>query len=615
MSDDSDFMAELQRDFLDEVTFLLEQCEESYLKLDQPACRVEELGRIFRLAHSMKGAGSAVGFLDLAGFAHKVEDCLSLLRAHPELVDIEIISILLRAGDAFKQRIDMLKRKDPTPWDIEALQAEVKALTASIEERAGLAPVPSVGVAAPAPLPSAEEIAAALASFDVPPPAVAVKDEFWGDLPSMAAKAEKVAPAALPASAAPTVSAAPTASVSTSIKIDTDRVESVLNLVGELVVIKSQLMTQCGDYASDLKLGTIVSLMDKTIRELQEKTLSMRMTPLKSLFLKTQRIIRDLSLKLDKPIEFKMSGEDTEIDRTMVELLSDPLMHIARNSLDHGIEKSELRKSRGKVEKGSIHLSAQQTGGRVVVKITDDGGGMNRDRILAKAVEKGLIPPSQDPASITDKQVFQFIFAPGFSTAEKVTDVSGRGVGMDVVKTNIERLKGTIEIESREGSGSCLTISIPLTTSITDGMIVQVGEQPYIVPMDSIMELVDLSPSTLVEMHSGQKVVNHRGSILPLVDLRRLLSREPEVDAATESGEGKMVVLVETGRQIIALRVAQVLGQTQVVLKPLGESFKQVQGVAGAAILGDGKVGLVLDPQGLAEFYSATQGSQTGNAA
>ncbi len=581
LSEDQEFLESLRKDFLDEVTFLLETCEESFLKLEDPQVRPDELGKIFRLAHSMKGTGAAVGFTDLASFAHVVEDYLSLLRVRPELVDTEVISVLLRSGDAFKNRIEMLKRKDPSVWDVEALRLEVRGLIAKAEG----------GAHAPEPAAPSDEAKTwvALAS----------------ETQSQVKASQSVTP---PPSSPPTISQAPPASAppstgsvipqAQSIKIDADRVENVLNIVGELVVIKSQLMNQTATYAQDLRLNSIVSLMDKTIRELQDKTLSMRMTPLKGMFLKTQRIIRDLSVKLGKPVDFHMSGEDTEIDRTMVELLSDPLMHMVRNSLDHGIEKVSTRRERGKQDKGIIHLSAQQIGGRIVVKIQDDGNGIPRDRILGKAIEKGLVPENMDPSTLTDSQVFNFIFAPGFSTAEAVTDVSGRGVGMDVVKTNIEKLKGTIEIESQDGQGSVFSISIPLTTSITDGMIVEVGTQLYLLPIETIRELVNIKAGSVVRMSNGVEVLNHRETIMPTLDLESLLHSRA-IDDQTE--RGKTMLLVDTGRQTVALRVSRVLGQAQVVLKPLGPNFSQTKGIAGAAILGDGKVALVLDPHTLGQ--------------
>ncbi len=613
MSNNNDFILELRKDFLEEAAFLLEQCEESYLKLEQPELRTEELAKIFRLAHSMKGGGAAVGFEDLAAFAHIVEDCLALLRTHPEHVDTHIISTLLKAGDAFKIRVNMLKNGDPSVWDVSEVRANIQTIVSQLQSDLSI-------------------VSNVTANISTVPTTTENPDVFWKEMEvvTQAAVSElkekgthptptlppetvitPVEAGTIPA-AAPPPSTLPPATASKgagSIKVDTDKIDSVLDLVGELVVCKSQLLNQVAKYPGDTTLSTVVSLMDKTIRELQDKSLGMRMTPLKGLFLKTQRLIRDLSVKLQKPIDFQMTGEETEVDRTMVELLSDPLLHIARNSLDHGIEISEIRKERGKTEKGTIHVSAQQAGGRVLVKITDDGGGLNRPRIAQKAVERGLIASLELADQMSDSDVFKFIFMPGFSTAEKVTDLSGRGVGMDVVKTNIETIKGTIEIDSTEGKGTCLTLSLPLTASITDGMVIRAAGDLYVLPIDSILELINLEGGKLVDMQNNRTVLHHRGRILPLIELDEIL-KGPTFDVSSK--KGSMVALVASGEQTIALRVQQVVGQAQVVLKPLGNRFQQIEGVSGVAIMGDGRPALVLHPEGLVGasiWASETQGA------
>lgn len=380
---------------------------------------------------------------------------------------------------------------------------------------------------------------------------------------------------------------------SASVKIDTERIDAVLGVVGELVVLKSQLMNETQAYTSNLKLNAIVSLIEKSIRDLQDKALGMRMTPLKSLFIKTQRIARDLSVKLGKPVEFEMSGEETEIDRTMVELLGDPLMHLVRNALDHGIERPEQRAAAGKIGKGVIRLSAQQAGSRVIVKISDDGAGINEEKIIRKAMEKNLVPSTQDPHRLEPQQIYQLIFAPGFSTAEVVSDVSGRGVGMDVVKSNIDKLKGTIHIESQKGLGTTFIISVPLTTSITEGMQIQCAGQRYVLPLDGIRELIDFNGAAITINNTDREIFNARGSLLPVIDLDKVFHTQ------ASSSQTKTIIVVETNKGRIALKVEAVLGQVQVVLKAMGEFFSSAPGIAGAAILGDGKIALVLDVDSL----------------
>jgi len=580
MIEDPEFLKELQKEFLDEVTYLLEQCEESYLKLEHPEHRATELSNIFRLAHSMKGAGAAVGFLDLAGFAHKVEDCLSILRVKPDLVDSDIISLLLKCGDAFKTRVGMLKTDPSQHWDSETLAAEVREVT----ERLGGATINAL---------EAPRIETSISN------APAADDDFFA-----AAKApdEQQAPENTSEQKPEQKSGQKSQG---SIKVDTDRIDAVMNLVGELVVLKSQLLDESAAYLGNQRLNGITSLIDKTVRELQDRTLSMRMTPLRSLFLRCQRIVRDVSVKLSKPIEFQMSGEDTEIDRTMVELVTDPLLHMIRNSVDHGIEAPEKRQLTGKPEKGVVTISAGMAGGRVLITIQDDGAGIARDKVLSKARNRGLIPESKEDRAFTDSEVFNLLFLPGFSTAEVVSDLSGRGVGLDVVRTNIEKLKGTIDIRSELGKGTTFTISLPLTTSITDGMLVLVNKYPYVLPMDGIRELFDLRKATVTELTHGREVVQVRDKFVPLVPLRKILSSGMEghspVTQEHESVGREMAAVVEYCGKLFAFKVDGVLGQSQVVLKALSANLKKTRGVAGAAILGSGQVALVLDMEGLAK--------------
>jgi two-component system chemotaxis sensor kinase CheA len=285
-------------------------------------------------------------------------------------------------------------------------------------------------------------------------------------------------------------------------------------------------------------------------------------------------------------------------------------MHIARNSLDHGIENTATRNDRGKSEKGTIHLSACQTGGRVTIKITDDGGGINREKIIKKAMEADLLSKTADPKSLTDRQVFNFLFAPGFSTAEKVTDVSGRGVGMDVVKTNIEKIKGIIDIETLEGLGTSLTISIPLTTAITEGMTFRIGSEFYIFPMDCIRQLIQVEMSDLIKIPSGQKIIKHRNKIYPFFRLEELF--ESKITSSDSMPKSLRLALIDTSKQVVAIKIDQVLGLVKAVLKPLTDDYKKSDGLSGAAVLASGQMSLVVDPIGLERIF-AIQGIKNGN--
>ncbi len=665
---DNAFFAELQGEFLTESAFMFEQYEESMLGLETGANIQEDLAQIFRVAHSIKGGASAVGFPDLAKFAHIVEDLLALLRMHPEFLSSGVISLLLKSGDMLKNRIHSLQKGEAGSWDTSQLAAELKALTEKFNNGGGEASAPA---AAAEETPVIEEMAATPATEAAP--AAAIDDivnhellaelaaQFGTDLPTEAAPApmavetapiaeaapkivEMPAPAPVaaapkaPAASAPTPAAPAAAAASakapaepagkgggggnksatSSIKVDTARVDSVLDAVGELVVLKNQIVhDESIRSGGNLRLAAIVDQLDKTVRELYDKTLSIRMTPLKSLFLKIQRIVRDVSLTLNKPVDLQLIGEETEVERTVFELLGDPLVHLVRNAMDHGIEKPELRQERGKNATAKVVVSAKQTGGTVTIEIVDDGGGINRERVLAKAIEKKLVPAGVDPQSLSDDQVFQFIFAPGFSTAEKVSDLSGRGVGLDVVRSNLEKINGKINIQSKMGVGTTFRLSIPLSTAITDGIVVAIEGAKYILPIYSIREIVRAVPKDYTQLNMAGKVVKIREALLPVIDIRKTIGKinwdqidnmkyeaNDEKDSLRARREETMLIIIESMHGMMALPVDEVIGQAQVVVKPISAGH-EVPEVAGAAILGDGRTVLILDPTALTQARTA----------
>ena len=623
IDDQGDFIIQLRKEFLDEVSFLLEQCEESYLKLENPTLRTEELTNIFRLAHSIKGSGTVVGYDDLAEFAHVVEDCLTLLRDLPERVTPEITSLLLKAGDAFKTRVEMLKKNSPDAWNIADLKVQIVATTQALKGvKQSEVPTPALTVQTP------QEVQSPTATPTVQP--------HQPTLTLVTPPAAISSMHAAPAKQDPTEhhehpehhdthaheNSHSKSSQGVSVKVDSVRIDAVLDLVGELVVIKSQLLQERSRVAHlSIRENEVLALLDKTVRDLQDKTLSMRMTSLKPLFLKVQRTVRDLAIKLNKPIEFTMSGEDIEIDRTMIELLNDPLIHIVRNALDHGIEKGAQRKLLGKTEKGFISMTAKHAGGRIVVEIKDDGSGIDREKVLAKAINNKIISETQ--RNLTNQQVYDLIFAPGFSTADAVTDISGRGVGLDVVKSNIQKLKGTIEIDTEMGKGSIFRLSLPLTTAITEGIVVIINQIRYVIPMDSIRELLRIEAGSVTNVRGEEECLSVRGRILPLVKMNLLMKingisntileamnlKASQVTATkseiTETRTDMVVVIDHLGYNI-ALTIDAVLGQNQVVVKPLGQNINTTNGVAGAAIMGDGKIALVLDLDGLVRYVRAS---------
>ncbi|MGE5086769.1 MAG: chemotaxis protein CheA [Bacillota bacterium] len=678
MSGDNAFFEELQMDFLNESLFMFEQYDESMMKLENSSDPAKDLTDIFRVAHSVKGGAAAVGLTDLAKFAHVAEDLLDLLRSQPNLVNSNVISLLLKAGDELKNRISSLQKGQGGPWDTSALVAQLIEVTESLSGKK------SSHGAAPAPVSTHEEakIAAPDDFFAVTPiPQASVPEEvddqtnheLLAELLAQLSPEEQAefhakeaaeaaskpvsmaatpveAPVAMadskveptPVKSAPVLRAVPSETknpadnsngsggankagpskgANSTIKVDTGRVDSVLDAVGELVVLKNQLVhDETVRSGQNLRLEAIVDQLDKAVRELYEKTLSIRMTPLKSMFIKIQRIVRDVSLTLDKPVDLQLIGEETEVERTVFELLGDPLVHLVRNSMDHGVEKKEIRQQRGKSATAKVTVSAKQNGGNVIIEISDDGGGINREKVLGKAIEKGFVSSNVDPSTIPDETVFQYIFFPGFSTADKISDLSGRGVGLDVVKSNLDKINGKINIISKAGVGTTFRLTIPLSTAITDGIIVALDGARYILPIHSIREIVRVQPKDYTNVSKAGKVASIRGHLLPVIDVGRTLGsinwslnkkdiqlaqrRENSLSARREE---TMLVIIESMTGQMAFPVDDVLGQAQVVVKPI-VTGQHIPEVAGAAILGDGRTVLILEPGALVN--TATKGRE-----
>ena len=382
----------------------------------------------------------------------------------------------------------------------------------------------------------------------------------------------------------------------TSIRVSVEKVDQMINLVGELVITQSMLAETAShlDPVLHERLINGLSQLERNTRELQESVMSVRMMPINFVFSRFPRLVRDLATKLDKKVQLKLVGEGTELDKGLIEKISDPLTHLVRNSLDHGIESAEERLASGKDEQGTVTLRAAHQGGNIIIEVSDDGAGLNREKILAKAREKGI--PVSD--TMPDADVWQMIFAPGFSTAAVVTDVSGRGVGMDVVKKNIEGIGGRVEIASRLGHGSTITIRLPLTLAILDGLSIAVGEQIYIVPLSFISESLQPAAEDIKGVSGQGQVVHVRGEYLPLIALHRIFNIQPRV---TDPAQGILVLLESDGKKV-ALFVDELVGQHQVVIKSLETNYRKVQGVSGATIMGDGRVAMIMDVAALVKL-------------
>jgi len=435
------------------------------------------------------------------------------------------------------------------------------------------------------------DIAQENARKEAPAPVVETKSDPKPTPPPSVAKAT---PAAKPAKASANRE-------SGSIRVSIEKVDLLINLVGELVITQSMLnqaglnQAQGGGPTAEALLNGLAQL-ERNTRELQENMLQLRMLPINVAFSRFPRLVRDLCGKMGKKVDLVLSGEQTEVDKTVLEKIGDPLVHLVRNSLDHGLEIPEVRAAAGKPEQGRLELSAQHESGNIVIRISDDGAGLNREKILQKAIENGLV---NDKEELSEERIDNLIFQPGFSTADKVSDLSGRGVGMDVVKRNINDLGGTVSIHSREGEGSTVVIRLPLTLAILDGQLASIGQDTYILPLISIVESLQIRRENLSSVAGSAELYRFREEYIPIIRLNSLLGNDGGIDSL----EDGLLVVVEAEGQLAGLFVDRLQGQQQVVIKSLETNFQQLEGVSGATILGDGRVALILDIPGLIHLF------------
>jgi two-component system chemotaxis sensor kinase CheA len=407
-------------------------------------------------------------------------------------------------------------------------------------------------------------------------------------------KSEHIDPSTVKTVPKTAVKAVSKAAENTSIRVSIDKIDGLINMVGELVITQSMLgqLGQEFDMSRIQRLQEGLSQLEQNTRELQESVMKIRMLPISFAFSRFPRLVRDLSKQLDKEVDLVMIGENTELDKTVMEKIGDPLVHLVRNSLDHGLESAEERMLNGKSSNGTITLNAYHHGGSIVIEVKDDGAGLNKDRIRSKAIEKGLIAEDEQ---LTDGQIYDLIFQPGFSTTDVVSDVSGRGVGMDVVRRNIAELNGSIDVSSVSGKGSTFSIRLPLTLAILDGQLVKVGEEVYIFPLVSIVESIQLEKSMLNNITGNQYVMQLRNDYVPIICLQDVFN----IKAEKKDLDGAMLVVVEGDNGKIGIVVDELLGQQQVVIKSLEKNYQKVESISGATILGDGTVALIVDISGL----------------
>ncbi|MCC6233733.1 MAG: chemotaxis protein CheA [Verrucomicrobiales bacterium] len=581
---------ELLREFCTESHEHLQNIELGVLTLEENPTDSATLNSIFRAFHTFKGGSGFLNLRPINRLAHELESLLDLARQHRLTIDSEVINLILAGGDTLKRFVveieSQLGGQSPGAAILVPIQELLRRVTVVVQgtgtaqahdPSSASAPEPEVAeTPATLPTPTAIPVAAAVVPVATP---VVVPD------PVPVVKSAPEAPS--------TAQAGAKSGGGATVKVDTLKLDSLVDLVGEMVIAQSMVM-QDGDIATlqSQQLTRNLAQLARITKELQRVAMSLRMVPIRATFQKMTRLVRDVSVKAGKHVELEMSGEDTELDRTIVEEISDPLVHMIRNAVDHGIESADKRLAAGKSPHGVVHLRAFHQGGSIVIEVEDDGGGLPRDRILNKAIEKGLVPRG---AELTDSEVFDLIFAPGFSTAEKVTDISGRGVGMDVVRRNIEKLRGKVEIHSTLGKGSRFTIYLPLTLAIIDGMIVGIGQHRYIVPTLAVRESFRPTADMVSTVQGRAEVVNVRGKLIPLLRLHEYFGIESRAVQPTEG----IVIVIESDRESRCVLVDDLLGKQEVVIKSLGETFKRSPSLAGAAILGDGRVGLILDVDAL----------------
>ena len=644
--------------FFDEADELLADMEQHLLDLVPEAPDSEQLNAIFRAAHSIKGGAGTFGFTILQETTHLMENLLDEARRGEMQLNTDIINLFLETKDIMQEQLDAYKSSaEPDAASFEYICNALRQLALEAKGEASAPAVPAAklsvvdAVAEPDTAPDApagklrvvlsrlkenevnlleeelgnlatlsnvvkgkDSLAAtldggigqddivAVLCFVIEADQIAFETEAAAvEAPAPAENTPAVVAAAPALKAVPKETAAPArgekpaarSSESTSIRVAVEKVDQLINLVGELVITQSMLAQRSNelDPVTHGDLITSMGQLQRNARDLQESVMSIRMMPMEYVFSRFPRLVRDLAGKLNKQIELTLMGSSTELDKSLIERIIDPLTHLVRNSLDHGIELPENRVAAGKSPVGNLILSAEHQGGNICIEVTDDGAGLNRERILAKAISQGMAVNE----NMTDEEVGMLIFAPGFSTAEQVTDVSGRGVGMDVVKRNIQEMGGHVEIQSTQGAGTTIRILLPLTLAILDGMSVKVADEVFILPLNAVMESLQPREEDLHPLAGGERVLEVRGEYLPLVELWKVF----EVDGAkTEATQGIVVILQSAGRRY-ALLVDQLIGQHQVVVKNLESNYRKVPGISAATILGDGSVALIVDVSAL----------------
>jgi len=592
----------------------LTECEELLQRLDQDLVALETaeddqkiLNRIFRAFHTIKGTSGFMGFTQIVELTHHAEDVLNLLRKGERKVTRRTMDVMLSVLDQLRHMQTDVRNGSSRIYELGPLLGNLRQL----QEGQDTPPRPTVGeIMVAQRVITHEERSAALEQ------AVRTDRKLGEVLVENKLASESQVREALQQQAA-SLEARGSAR---TIRVDVTKLDALVNLVGELVLERNRLTQLQRDLANQRLTAEKfeAAFTQSTARlafiteELQSASLKTRMVPIDMTFRRFPRLVRDVALSLGKEVDLIIRGEDTELDKTVVEEIADPLVHLVRNSLDHGVEAPAVREAQGKPRKGTVILEARQEGDHIIVQVSDDGAGIDPEKIGRKAVEKGLLSVER-ARDLSRRELMDLIFLPGFSTAEKVSDVSGRGVGMDVVRTNLERLNGVIELDSQPGRGTIVTLRLPLTLAILPALLVKVSQETYAVPLRSVLEAVHVR-SNEVHVVEGCEILRLRDRVMPLQRLRRVFGvegRDQGLDpAASPAAPGKdilCVVVIAVGEKRYGLVVDELLGQEETVIKPLSSYLKKVPGLSGATIGGDGHVRLIIDPTGIAGTFAEAQ--------
>jgi two-component system, chemotaxis family, sensor kinase CheA len=581
----------LVREFLIESEELLQRMDQDMIALESSPKDPELLNRVFRAMHTIKGTSGFLGYEAVVRLSHRAEDVLNALRRSDVTLGPRVANVLLAARDQIGQMLEDIRQGGLKEYSLEPLLAELQAVQTSSEAPLRLGEIlVNQNVLEPTALAG---ILAEQASSPVSP-----------KLGNLIVEKGLATPAEVGNAMADQQRVADTlakSSGSQSMRVDVRKLDELVNLIGELVLERNRLVQINRDLVSgrisgealDSALGLSTARLSFITEELQVAGLKTRMVPVDTVFRRFPRLVRDVAQSLQKELELVLLGEDTELDKTMVELIGDPLVHLVRNCLDHGLELPDRRVAAGKPRHGTIRMEARQEGDQIVISVSDDGAGIDPERVARKAVEKGLVS-AERVGSLSQREILDFIFLPGFSTAEKTSDLSGRGVGMDVVRSNLKKLNGTIDLDSKLGAGTTVLLKLPLTLAILPVLLVRVAEETYALPLRTVLETASIQVG---EIHTieGREVLQLRNETVPLLRLAEII--DARLDSRKDAG--RRVVVLGIGDKKIALLVDELVGQESTVVKPLGSYLQGCASIAGATISGDGRVRLVLDPAAL----------------